>query len=234
MGFWDDLATVLLDPSSVSLATKKTVEEAAKAVAEAAAKAAEEKAKAAAEAAAKAAEAAAKAAADVADKAAADAANKAAAEAAAKAAEAATAATAVISYATATVASYVPATVEAEEKWGKVCCPLFQIQDDFLLDARTGAVWKYDSNSNSFKLVPKETTDLQKAALRVTYAVVTEQVQAAKTKESARLLPVLRKDFEENIDILTKLLIAKQKELLPSKPITIPRPSPRSGPRSIR
>lgn len=108
-------------------------------------------------------------------------------------------------------------------KWKRVCCPLFQIQDDFLLDVRNGTVWKYDSNSNEFKLVPREATDVQKAALGIMYADLVVGLQDAKTKWSSKLHYSLREEFEDRINTLIKVLIAKQKGLIPTPPAPRPR-----------
>ena len=104
---------------------------------------------------------------------------------------------------------------KAAEVVTKVCCNEYQIQDDFLLNTKTGAVWKYDKSSNSFKLVTKEETDLQKAARGLVYTLTAEEWRGAKAKESATLHHTVRKDFEDKFKIMTKLLDAKVKELVP-------------------
>lgn len=113
--------------------------------------------------------------------------------------------------------SETPAGVErkAPEAAIKVCCNEYQIQDDFLLNTKTGAVWKYDKNSNSFKLVTKEETDLQRAARGLIYTLAVEEWHAAKAKESATLHHTVRKDFEDKFGTMIKLLDAKVKELVP-------------------
>lgn len=97
----------------------------------------------------------------------------------------------------------------------KVCCNEYQIQDDFLLNTKTGAVWKYDKNSNSFKLVTKEETDLQKAARVLLYTLTAEEWRGAKAKESATLHHTVRQDFEDKFGTMIKLLDTKVKELVP-------------------
>lgn len=106
-------------------------------------------------------------------------------------------------------------TRKAAEVVTKVCCNEYQIQDDFLLNTKTGAVWKYDKSSNSFKWVTKEETDLQKAAKALIYTLTAEEWRGAKAKESATLHHTVRKDFEDKFKIMTKLLDAKVKELVP-------------------
>ena len=104
---------------------------------------------------------------------------------------------------------------KAAEVVTKVCCNEYQIQDDFLLNTKTGAVWKYDKSSNSFKLVTKEETDLQKAARGLIYTLAAEEWRGAKAKESATLHHTVRQDFEDKFGTMTKLLDAKAKELVP-------------------
>ena len=109
-----------------------------------------------------------------------------------------------------------PTEAETAVKAEGVCCPLFQLQDDFLLNARTGEVWKYDSNSNSFKLVDREKPDLLNSIMAVLVTDFIYVLEDEKTKESAKRLPWARKEYENSFDAVIKSLKVKQKELVPS------------------
>lgn len=101
---------------------------------------------------------------------------------------------------------------EAVEAATKVCCNEYQIQDGFLLNTKTGAVWIYDESSKSFELVTKEETALQEAARGLVYTLVAEEWRIAKDEELLTLHHSVRPDFEERIDVLTKLLGRKAKK----------------------
>jgi len=108
-----------------------------------------------------------------------------------------------------------PTEAETGAKAEGVCCPLFQLQDDFLLNARTGEVWKYDSNSNSFKLVDREKPDLLNSIMGVLVTDFIYLLEDEKTKESAKRLPWARKDYEKSFDTVITSLKKRRKELGP-------------------
>ena len=111
--------------------------------------------------------------------------------------------------------SRAPAEAVPEEK---VCCIEWQIQDDFLLNTRTGAVWKYDKNSNSFKPITKELEKIQAIAIATVCTSVLEEWRDAKTKESAKFHHTARKDFEFKVDAMINALEEKVKGLVPHSP----------------
>ena len=94
----------------------------------------------------------------------------------------------------------------ASEAVTRVCCNEYQIQDGFLLNTNTGAVWIYDKNSNSFKLVTKEETDLQKAANGLTSLLLAEELHTTKAKAFEGLHHTVKQDFEEKFRTMIKLL----------------------------
>lgn len=96
----------------------------------------------------------------------------------------------------------------AGEAVTKVCCNEYQIQDGFLLNTNTGAVWIYDKDSNSFKLVTKEETDLQKAASGLTNLLVSEELYTTKAKAFEVLHHTVKQDFEDKFRTMIKLLTA--------------------------
>jgi hypothetical protein len=98
----------------------------------------------------------------------------------------------------------------AKENKTVINFPTFQIQNDFLLNTKTGAVWKYDSTKNSFNMVTVEKTKLQLSIQDLFFNHLSSSLEDSRLAETAKINPLLRKQFETKFDTVIKTLSIKQ------------------------
>ena len=89
------------------------------------------------------------------------------------------------------------------------CCNEYQLQGNFLLNARTGAVWLYDTSNNQFKYVERVEPEITKSAWAIIIADLIDRLQTEKSKAASTVHYSVAAAYEKNIETMVKILQAK-------------------------